>query len=130
MEERSLQIIILLIAAIVLITTTTLVFVLFVRSQRRNSSVVKEEEDVQGAHAHYACPKCGQSMEKGFAVAGRGIIYHAEDGKAISPFMTILSVLENTMSFSMKPAENRAWHCASCKYLLLDHSTLIRRKKA
>ncbi|GEM_PF-781961 len=129
MEEQTRQLFFIIFALLLGVTSLAVVFFFVYKSYKKNNSVLKEDEDVHGGMAHYNCPKCNQQMEKGYAVAGRGIIYQKEDSKPISPFSTILSVLDNTMSLSFQPAVNRAWHCNTCKYLILDHSKLIKRTK-
>ncbi|TAK50751.1 MAG: hypothetical protein EPO24_16480 [Bacteroidetes bacterium] len=129
MEEQSQRILIIVIAVLVALSSLAVVLFFLLRAYRKNNRVINEDEDMHGALAQYNCPKCSQQMKKGFALAGRGIIYQPEEHARISSFVTIMSVLENTMSMSLPPAVNRAWHCDTCKYLILDHSTLIRQKK-
>lgn len=128
MDDNSSRILMIIIASLIGISSISFLLFFLFKTYKSNNRVIDEEEDIQGA-VHYQCPKCNQQMERGMALAGRGIIYKADDGQPISSFSTINQVLENTLSMSLPPAFNRAWHCNNCKYLLLDHSVLVRRKK-
>ncbi len=117
-----------IIASLIGIGSISVLFFFLFKIYKRNNRVIDETEDIQSV-VHYQCPKCNKQMERGMALAGRGIIYKAEDGKPISSFSTINQVLDNTLSMSLPPAFNRAWHCTNCKYLLLDHSVLVKKKR-
>ena len=128
MDDNTSRILMITIALLIGIRCISFLLFFFIKTYKRNNNVIDEEQDVQCA-AHYHCPKCNQLMERGLALAGRGIIYKCEDGKPISSFSTINQVLENTLSMSLPQASNRAWHCKHCKHLQLDHNTLIRKMK-
>lgn len=74
----------------------------------------------------YRCPTCQAPMQPGWVMLGKGAIFSPRDRGAPGTFAHIGQALDNTMSFSLRPAANMAWHCPSCRMLLIDHSRLVK----
>ena len=81
--------------------------------------------DTVDRNTAYLCPRCGQAMDNGFAVAGRGISFRRDGEKPAGPFILAGSMLENTVNMTFSNRENRAFRCQACRYVLIDHSCLI-----
>ena len=92
----------------------------------RGSRVVPDQPSLWDGR-RYACPECGVSMQQGFIMAGRGIIWRRKDDKPISSFAHIGQALDNTLSASLQPRQNMAWHCSACRLILIDHAKLVKR---
>ena len=92
---------------------------------RRNRVV--DEDAAPWPFTDTKCPRCGQAMEPGYVMLGRGAIWASRDGRSAGTFAHIGQSLPNTLSLDIRPALNRAWRCVSCQQLLIDHSRLIRR---
>jgi hypothetical protein len=73
-------------------------------------------------------PRCGVEAREGYVLCGRGIIWADKSGKLFSLFTTIFRALENTISWCLWPAVNLAWHCGSCRIVIVDHSKLVTQK--
>jgi hypothetical protein len=92
--------------------------------RRRNRAVADTPELWRGRE--YACPGCGGEMEQGWVMLGKGAIFSSRARGRPGPFSHIGHALPNTISMHLKPASNMAWHCGSCRLLLLDHDKLVR----
>lgn len=75
------------------------------------------------------CPDCDKAMTAGYCVAGRGLVWRAADDPPLRLLLPLWRVLPNTLSVGMRLLENRAWHCAECQLILLDHGSMIDRKQ-
>ena len=78
----------------------------------------------------FNCPKCQQAMETGLSLAGRGIIWSEKDKKKPGLFATVIAALDNTLSLNIPPALHVSWRCSRCKLIILDHSKMVKVKKA
>jgi len=103
-----------------------LVFVLLLYRILRRSQVVRDDASLW-KDRNYPCPQCGAIMEQGFIMAGRGIIWRPKDDKPIGTFAHIGQALDNTISPSLPPRQNMAWHCPRCRLILVDHDKLVKR---
>ena len=106
-----------------------IIFLLFILSEIRKitagTKVIDYDRIKVDANMAYSCPKCNTEMEKGFIMAGRGMIWRNEREKPTSIFSTVFKCLDNTINFTMSTKENRAWRCQSCKYVLIDYNALV-----
>ena len=120
----------LIIAIVALPTAAFLIFVFYqLKKLAKNTKVVDYDEINSQGQISYSCPKCGVEMKRGFIVAGRGIVWRNETEKPKSIFTAIHKSLGNTINLTMSVKENRAWKCDNCKYVLIDHSTLVGKIK-
>ncbi len=92
--------------------------------QRKNRSVA--DDGRLWAGRDYRCPACRTPMEQGWALLGKGAIWSSRSRAKPGTFSHLGATLDNTISMSLRPAVNMAWHCASCRLLLLDHAKLVR----
>jgi hypothetical protein len=90
--------------------------------RRRNAAVASRSERL---HSAIICPLCHGEMAPGFVMAGRGIHWRDVADAPIGLFATVFSVLPNTISIAIPPRENRAWRCAACSFVGVDHSALL-----
>jgi len=115
-----------------LIVFTVIVFGVFwfvISKVIKGNDVVKlKESEIEWGKIK--CPKCHAQMEPGYSMAGRGVIWRGTGDGRPGLFITITSVLENTMSLNAPPALNISWRCLNCKLILLDHSKMVKVKKA
>ena len=74
------------------------------------------------------CPKCGRQMAPGFVRAPHGILWRTASEKPLR-WNWIWNALANTIGW-WTFRENPAFHCESCKMLLIDHSRSLPAKKA
>jgi hypothetical protein len=75
----------------------------------------------------YLCPACGEPMEQGWVMLGKGAIWSQRSKGKPGIFSSIGSALDNTISLSLRPASNMAWRCSDCRLLVVDHSKLVER---
>lgn len=73
------------------------------------------------------CPKCGQGMVPGFTRAPHGLYWRTTSEKPLR-WGWIGNALANTLSW-WTCRENQAFHCASCKMILIDHSQSFPSRK-
>ena len=95
---------------------------------KANTVVKLKKSEIEWAEIK--CPKCQQVMERGLSLAGRGIIWSEKDGKKPGTLATSIAALDNTLSINIPPALNVSWRCSRCKLIILDHSKLVKVKKA
>jgi len=113
-----------------LVLMAFIVFILIkIRKRSKRNKVIDYDQAKLTIDADYKCPKCNEDMGKGYIVAGKGIIWRKDQDKITSMFATIFRALENTINFTMSMKENKAWRCENCKYILVDHSTLVGKVK-
>lgn len=72
------------------------------------------------------CPQCTETMQQGYVMAGRGLIWRSIQDRPIGSFAHIGQALDNTLSFSLPPKLNMAWHCEQCRLILVDHAKMIK----
>ena len=102
-----------------------IVLLVMIRSlDRRNRHVADSPALWDGRD--YPCPRCGAPMEQGWVLLGKGAIWSDRRRGKPGSFSHIGGSLDNTMSLSMRPGANMAWHCDGCRLLLLDHDKLVR----
>ena len=94
------------------------------RFGRRNRLVAPGSSLWEGRD--YRCPACRTPMERGYALAGRGLIWAPLTRPSPGTLAHIGQALDNTLSLSMPPDLNMAWHCAACRLLVVDHAKLVR----
>ena len=116
------------IAYIVFAFITVAAVVIAVKKMEKKNKVVEINEALLDWE-DIKCPKCQTIMEQGYAFAGKGIIWTAKWNKLPGTFTTTFTSLENTLSMSLSPRVNMAWHCDRCKMVILDHSRMLKRKK-
>jgi hypothetical protein len=127
-------------ATIILITVVVmfsigelLVMFFFIRRKAMAKIEAKDAEDQtvtdtsQMDQMEIVCPQCQVVMKPGYAVGPRGIVFRSQQEPAPG-FFTLRPPLPNTANTGVTFKENRAWHCAACKLLLVDHNTLEPRK--
>lgn len=102
------------------------VFAILLYRILRRSRVVRDSESLWKGR-DYRCPQCGELLEQGFIMAGRGIIWRPRSDKPIGAFAHIGQALDNTLSPSLPPRQNMAWHCPDCRLILIDHDKLVKR---
>jgi hypothetical protein len=76
-----------------------------------------------------ACPRCGTAMLPGRVLLGRGANWVPESAPPPGALATVFGALPNTISMALPPALNRAWCCADCAMLTVDHSALIALRR-
>ena len=102
----------------------------YVKKLQRLNKEYKRYDEID-RYITYTCPKCGEVMENGFVMAGKGICYRANDEKIPSPFLLeFRRLLKNTMNITTSIKENVAWRCRDCNYILIDHNYLVGKKKS
>lgn len=117
-----------LIAGIVGIAVMLFLYVMIKKLLNLNREYKRYDEIDR--YISYQCPKCGKVMENGFAMAGKGICYRANEEKPLSSFQFgFRRFLKNTMNMTASIKENVAWRCRDCNYILVDHSFLVGNKK-
>lgn len=109
--------------AAILLLVVLMAFLLY-RLARRHVAVANRPELWQGRD--YRCPACGAAMAQGWVMLGKGAIYTPRGRGVPGTFAHIGQALENTISLALRPAANMAWHCPSCRLLLIDHAKLIK----
>jgi hypothetical protein len=117
-----------LIAIVVTIALIIFLWILFRKIESKNNMVTLDEASLNWKESK--CPTCGKTMEGGYAFAGKGIIFSPKGKKLPGAFSTIGKALDNTFSMNITPAVNMAWHCSSCKVVVIDHAKMLKRKKA
>ena len=115
----------LLIGGLIAVAALLALFWLVRRVTARNRSVANDP--ALWRDRDYRCPDCGVAMQQGWVLLGKGAIWSPLGRGKPGTFSHIGSSLENTISLSVPPALNMAWHCPSCRILLLDHDKLVRR---
>ena len=110
------------------LSITLLAGLLWLVHHIHRKSVVATEPSEGFHHPEHHCTACGITMETGYTLCGRGIFWQTADAHHFSLFTHIGQALENTISFSMRPAVNAAWRCPRCKLILIDYSRMIKRK--
>lgn len=103
----------------------TLVLVISIRKVN-NSNIVISTKLSEIVWYELKCPKCNAPMDKGFSLAGRGIIWRERKEKQPGQFSSIGSVLENSVSLNMQPALNISWRCIDCKLVVIDNSKMVK----
>lgn len=126
-----------LVTAIVMFSIIEMLVVFFVMRRKAMAKIqAKEAEDLsvtdtpqmdQMDLVEIICPQCQAVMKPGYAVGPRGIVFRSQQEPAPG-FFTLRPPLPNTANTGVTFKENRAWHCAACKLLLVDHNTLEPRK--
>jgi hypothetical protein len=111
-------------AGVIAILALALILVLVRVIRRRNLEV--PEQGPPGSWPRYRCPGCGAELEPGWVLLGRGAIWSPLSEGPPGTFSLVTGALPNTLSLSLPPACNRAWHCTGCSLLLVDHSRLVR----
>ena len=76
------------------------------------------------------CPKCNKVMANGLSVAGKGVVWREKSENLPGPFTAVGSVLPNTFNLTHSMATNISWHCNTCSLILIDHSKMLKVKKA
>ncbi|MBK1700320.1 PF20097 family protein [Thiococcus pfennigii] len=74
----------------------------------------------------YRCPACGQPMNQGWVMLGKGAIWSPRGKGSPGTFAHIGQALDNTISLALRPAANMAWRCPHCRLLLIDHDKLVK----
>ena len=74
----------------------------------------------------YRCPACGTAMDQGWLLFGRGAVWSPRGRGQPGALTGITAALPNTISLSLRPACNMAWHCPRCQLLVADHSKLVK----
>ena len=119
----------LIITTILILVIVTAILWVIIRKIIKGNIVIKlNESDI--VWKELKCPQCQELMETGFSLAGRGIIWREKNEKKPGLFVTIGSVLDNTLSLNAPPALNISWRCNNCKLVMLDNSKMIKIKKA
>ena len=121
-----------IIAVVVVFAVTiavTLVLVITVRKVNNSNTVISTKLSEIVWH-ELKCPKCNAPMDKGFSLAGRGIIWRERKEKQPGQFSSIGSVLENSVSLNMQPALNISWRCSDCKLVVIDNAKMVKVKNA
>ncbi|MEA3274191.1 MAG: PF20097 family protein [Pseudomonadota bacterium] len=110
----------------VLVAISALVLLLWLmRRIRRKSRKVPDVPRLWEGR-DFRCPQCGAPMDQGWVMLGKGAIWSSREAGKPGTFAHIGLALENTISMSLPPAANMAWHCASCRLLTLDHDKLVK----
>lgn len=91
--------------------------------QKRNAAIRAGDA---GHAVTLHCPRCNAPMQPGYVMAGRGVVFRRDDEKSNGIFTPITRALPNTINMSFGALENRAWHCANCHLVLIDHGALLR----
>lgn len=107
-----------------LIPAVILIAILFKLRKMIKKTKIVDYHDFRIAE-FYRCPRCSCEMKRGYVVASRGIIWRQAQDEPIGIFSTIDKSLENTINFTARPLENRAWKCDSCKYIMIDYNALM-----
>lgn len=118
MDEKT--IIVILISALSIAATITYLVVRKRNLLKLNS--VKLEEI--GIIPDYSCPKCNEQMVKGFTCTN-GIVWRKESDPPFNRHIRRSQALQNTVPL-LTVCENVAWHCSRCKYVLIDHSAVVK----
>lgn len=105
------------------------VLLVVIRAIRDRNATHRSIAELPPEPSTVLCPRCAQPTQAGFAVAGRGIHWRGAQAKPIGIFATVFSVLPNTISMSIPTRENRAWRCAGCAIVVIDHSALVGRPR-
>ena len=108
----------------ILIIFAIALLIIIRKVNKRNTVVSLEKSEIEWKELK--CPKCQKVMITGFALPGRGIIWHEKNEKKPGPFSNIGSVLENTVGLSFLPALNISWRCSNCKLVILDISKMVK----
>ena len=118
-----------LLASAILTITLVLLFIwiLMRRILKKNKVVQVEESSLNWKEVK--CPHCATIMEEGYSFAGKGIFWAAKHAKKPGAFSHVGYALENTFGISFRPDLNMAWHCNSCKMILIDHSRMLKIKE-
>ncbi len=120
-----------IIAIVVVFAATlgiSLVLLMTVRKISKSNTVVSKKLSAI-VWQELACPKCKITMDEGFSLTGRGIIWRARNEKLPGPLSNIGSVLENSISLNLQPALNLSWRCSHCKLVVIDHAKMVKVKK-
>lgn len=118
MDERT--IIVIIISALSIAAIITYLIVRKMNLLKLNS--VKLEEI--GIIPDYSCPKCNKQMVKGFTCTN-GIVWRNESDPPFSLHIRRSQALENTTPV-LTVCENMAWYCSRCRYVLIDHSAVVK----
>ncbi len=118
-----------LLASAILTITLVLLFIwiLMRRILKKNKVVQVEKSSLNWKELK--CPNCERIMEEGYAFAGKGIFWAAKSAKKPGAFSHVGYALENTFGISFRPDLNMAWHCNSCKTIVIDHSRMLKIKE-
>lgn len=103
-----------------------LFLLILVRHLRRQSREVPATDALWHGR-DYACPQCGQPLQPGWVLLGKGAIWSPRHQQPPGTFAHLGMALPNTISLSLRPASNMAWRCPDCQLLLIDHSRLVRQ---
>lgn len=96
-----------------------------VRHLQRQTQCVAATPDLW-TDRDYCCPACGQPMQPGWLLLGKGAIWTERNQRPPSTFAHLGQALPNTISLDWRPASNMSWRCHSCQLLLVDHAKMIR----
>ena len=99
------------------------VFLFLRKTIKKNLKTMSFDELRRFGIASYKCPRCNQEMKQGFRLSNQAIIWRSKDEKVKT--MAPERMLSNTMNFTVSTKENLAWHCESCKLILVDYNQLI-----
>jgi len=113
-----------IVALIGILVVSVLTLWLLRRLARRHVAVANRSDLWRGRDYH--CPACATPMVAGWVMLGKGAIWSPRSKGAPGTFAHIGQALENTISLSMRPAANMAWHCPHCRLLLVDHDKLVK----
>lgn len=113
----------------ILIVTLIIVLVVFRMANKKHSKITPVSKMPPYMHETLKCPKCSQDMSGGYVPATKPIIWLENKDDKVGAFGSMKKVVENTFSIPIRQKDNRAWRCSECKFILLDHSTLIDRRK-
>ena len=114
-------------AILTIILMLLFIWILMRRLLKKNKVVRVEESSLNWKEVK--CPHCTTIMEHGYAFAGKGIFWVPKSAKKPGAFSNIGQALENTFSISFRPDLNMAWHCSSCKMIVIDHSRMLKMKE-
>ena len=114
-------------AILTIILMLLFIWILMRKILKKNKVVSADESSLSWKELE--CPNCERIMEQGYAFAGKGIFWAAKRAKKPGAFSHVGYALENTFGISFRPDLNMAWHCNSCKMILIDHSRILKIKE-
>ncbi len=112
------------VAIFTIVLVLLIIWMLMKRILKKNTVVSVDEYSLSWKETR--CPNCESRMEEGYAFPGKGIFWTHKRAKKPGAFSHVGLALENTFSVSFRPNLNMAWHCDTCKMILIDHSKMLK----